>query len=440
MSQLPTVSRRTLLTATALSAAGVLAGCASSASSTASTSWSIPKKDPHAKIHVLGIDAEADIKPVFEAFAKAHPTIQTTYEYVPLANLDTVLQTRITSKTGDPDVYWANMPDIPAQVSRGYAMELTQQFKGATSNFYKSALDATTVNGKLYALPIADSTQLVFYNKTLLSKAGVSFPSSDPTKRSTWEDLTAGAKKAQAAGAKYGLILEQQNYYQYQPLPMELGGGTGATGPGNLTPDITSAPWVKAMTWLGDIFSSGVSPRGTNATQNPTLFQNGELAYFVGGPWNLEPFNAQKGLDWGIAAFPTFAGSNKVVTPTGSWALSINSFSKEREAAAIFVKWAASQDGYMTYSVAPELPATSTGNEVYLKRPVFLTPEGQKASNLIAYELKNTAVNRVNTVGFIEFDNVMTKAYSDIANGGDVASILNNASDQIKTAWAVYKK
>lgn len=418
-----------------------IAGCSTGGGGGDATSddWTLPTEDPTATIHVAGIMSEEQWAPILEAFNAEHPTITVVPDQTPFDSLDSVLQTRITSKTGDPDVYWANMPNIPAQVARGYPADLTDQLGPYTDNFLSAAIEATTVDGRIYGLPIAQSTQMLFYNKDLLAAAGVAEPSADPEARSTWEDVEAGAKSALAAGAEYGLAFEQYNYYQLQPLPMELGGSAGATGDGNLTPDVNSPEWVDAYTWFGNLYEQGISPRGVPATQVSTLFAAGSLAYMVGGPWNLDVLSAGSDVDWGVALQPTFADATEAVTPTGSWALSINDFSKNKEAAAIFVKWMASDDGYVLNATQTELPATTTAQDAYFAREVFGTDEGKKAETIIAYETANTAVNRVQTVGFIEFDNILTSAYSDIINGSPVQDVLDKAQADIEEAWKAYK-
>lgn len=430
----------TRLTIAALVGAGVMvaAGCsAPGGGGGGSDEWTIPDEDPTATIRVASIMSPEQWAPIVEAFEKEHPTITVKFDQTPYEQLDSVLQTRITSKTGDPDVYWANMPDIPAQVSRGYAADLTEQLGDSTDVFLPAAIDATTVDGKLYGLPIAQSTQMLFYNKDLLAQAGVEAPSTDTGDRTTWEQLTDDARAVVDAGAQYGFLFEQSNYYQLQPLPMQLGGTAGATGEGNLEPEVDSEPWVKANEWLGSLYEEGISPRGIPSSQASTLFAAGSLAYMVGGPWNLPSLTDQEGLNWGVAAHPVFEGG-EAVTPTGSWALSVNDFSKNKAAAAIFVRWMGAEDGYINNNASPELPATTTGQPFYFERDFFATDEGQIAKSLIEYETANTAVNRVKTVGFIEFNNTLTDAYADIINGSPAAEVLEKANGTIEAAWDIY--
>jgi len=432
-----------LLAAVAL----VLAGCSSQDSggddNAASASWSLPSTDPTATVRVLGfLDPVADgTQKVFDAFQKAHPTIKLQYEHVPFDQLNSVTEARISNKQGNPDVLWADMPRIPALAARGYLDDITAQFKQYTSAFDPAPVKATTVEGKLYALPIANSTQLLFYNRTALAKAGLKPPSADPKTRITWEQLSADAAKAKAdGGAQYGLVFGQwDRYYQLQPLPMSLGGGNGAASNDPLKPEVTTPQWVKAFEWYGKQFADGTSPRGVPTEQNDALFAAGKIAYMVEGPWLLPQLSKAK-VDWGVAAHPMFEGG-KPVTPTGSWSLALNPYSKNKPAAGVFLKWMAIDggSGYTTNLPAPELPANVKGKSSYFARPVFATPEGKKAAVIIDYETANTAVNRVPTVGFIEFEDIIGRAFADIRNGTPAKTALDKAQADINTAWAKYR-
>jgi multiple sugar transport system substrate-binding protein len=254
----------------------------------------------------------------------------------------------------------------------------------------------------------------------------------------TWEQLAANAKKVKAAGAQYGLLFGQfDRYYQLEPLPMQLGGSAGATGNGNLTPDITSEPWVKAFTWYRSLFADGVAPKGVTSEQTDPAFLSGRAAYEVQGPWLLPQLIESK-VDWGVAPQPVFSGG-KPVTPTGSWSLAMNPFSKQKEAAAVFIKWMAIDNGYIQYLPAPELAASTEGKKLYFERSVFKSPEGQNAAKIIDYETSNTAANRVSTIGYIEFETIMNQTFADIRNGADPKTAFDKATGQLKTAWQKYQ-
>lgn len=430
-----------VLAVTALAVATACGGGSEGEGSQASSDWSLPAEDPTATITVVGIvdPVEEGMDDVIARFEEAHPTITVDYQFVPFDDLNSVLDSRIPNRNGDPDVYWADMPRIPATATRGYAEDLTDVFSEYSDSFDPAPLEAVSWEDSLWALPIANSSQLLYYNTDLLAQAGVEPPPADPEQRITWSRLKEDAAAAVDAGAQYGLLFGQfDRYYQLQPLPMSLGGSDGATGEDNLQPDITSPEWVEAFDFYGSLFADGVSPRGVPPEQTDALFLAGDAAYTVQGPWLL-PNLVDSGVNWGVAPHPQFEGG-EAVTPTGSWALAMNPFSDAKEASAVFMKWMAIDEssGYTTNRPDPELPA-HVDKEAYFARPVFQAPQGQAAAAILDHETASTAVNRVPTVGFIEFEDILGRAFADIRNGTPAQQALDTAASELETAWAQYR-
>lgn len=418
----------------------LLLGGVASTSSHAADTLSIPATDPTTTIKVLSFMSSASIKTVLDAFAKDHPTIKVDFQTVPFNDLQPTVDARVSSKSADLDVYWADQPRVSALAARGTALEITNAFSKYKSTFDASPWASGTYKGKLYALPIANSTQLLYYNIDLLKKAGITPPSAAIKDRMTWENLVVDAKKTVASGAKYGLLFHQfDRYYQLEALPVSMGGGIGAQGTGNLVPNVANKGWVDAFTWYGKLFKDKISPRGMTPDETQPAFLAGQAAYLVGGPWFLPDLNVSK-LNWGIAPHPYFAGG-KAVTGNGSWSLSINPFSVNKEASAIFLKFMAIDGGggYIKYRSNPELAATSEAKKLYFAKDVFATPVGKQAATIIDYESANTGVNRVQTVGYIEFETILNAAFSDIRNGADAGKVLRDASNKLRKAWAIYK-
>lgn len=414
------------------------------ASASATSSWGIPSRDPSTTIHVLSMldPVKDNMQPVINAFEKAHPTIKVKWQTVPFPQLASTIDAEVGNKDGNPDIYWADQPTIAALASRGEAENLTSVFSKYRSDFVKTAYDAGLYNNGLYALPIANSSQVLLYNKDLLAKAGLSDPPASTNSRMTWEQLQSDAIKAHNAGAKYGFMFGQfDTYYQLEVLPVQLGGSIGAKGKGNLTPDITGPQWVKAFNWYHDLFTSGASPRGfSNSTATTdAAFVAGQTAYMVEGPWILSQLG-NAGFKWGVAPQPVFAGA-KPATPTGSWSLAMNPFSKNKDAAAIFLKFMAIDNGagYTRYRPDAELPANINGQAMYFSKPVFATPAGRDAEQIMKYETSHTAINRVTTIGYPEFVSIVQQAFTDISNGQAAKQALDQASEQLTTAWQKYK-
>jgi ABC-type glycerol-3-phosphate transport system substrate-binding protein len=430
--------RRVLALMTAASLGAMLAGCGEQTDDAGSSSWSVPSEDPTATVALTATKPIEEMQPVIDAFEEAHPTITVDYQYVNGKDLDKVLDARISSKTGTPDVFWVDQPRVAGLVARSYLEPLTP-FADLVDGLESASIEASSLEGTLYSLPIADSTQVLYYNKDLLESAGVALPSADPTDPITWQQLREDAETVQRAGATYGLLFGQPNYYyQLQPLIYSAGGGDGAADGDAVTPDVNNEGWVEAMDFYGSLFERGITPRGFTQGIYDT-FAAGSTGYIIEGNWFVGTM-ANSSVNWGAAAHPVWEGGEQV-TPTGGWSIGMNPFSKEKEAAAILMKFLALDEGggYVKYRAFAELSPNIEGRAAYLDSELFTGSEGgQQASAVVAYQTENTARPRLVTPGFIEFDDILNRAFSDISNGTDPTSALDSAQEQLESAWARY--
>jgi len=378
---------------------------------------------------------------VVAGFKKANPNITIKQQVVPFDALNTTLTSRLGSKDPTIDLYDVDEPRLAAFAVRGYLADISDLGQAAQGKIDPKALDVTKYDGKQLAMPRWTSTQVLFYNKSLLQRAGVPLPSSSPTQPMTWEQVAAAGKKAQGAGAKWGFTFDQvDRYYQLQPLPESLGGGPGLTGDGLLTPDITNAGWVKAMQWYASIFQSGVSPRGVAPEQTPTLFSSGNAAFFAGGPWNAPAFDKAK-VSYGVAPYPMFAGG-KPASSTGSWATGISPFSKNQDAAKKFLAYMTTDPTGAWETTCPgcNIPVQVDAQQKYLAAMKSGgTTAGQLAA-VVQHELASNAVPRPSTAGYVDFETVMNKAFADIRNGTDPSQRLQQAADELKRVLAKYSQ
>lgn len=412
-----------------------LAGCAQSGSGRA------PANDNAASgtVKFVGPEDPKVFGPVISAFEAKYPDITVDYSQVPFDTYATTLQQRLSAKDDTIDVFAVDQPNLAQIAAQGFLediSDLKSQAKAATS---PAQYSINIYNGKMYALSIWNSTQMLFYNKDILDKAGVTPPSIDPKDRWTWEELQAAGKKAQAAGMESGFLFEQvEAYYQLQPLMESLGAGSGISGKDMLTVDVTNEGWKKAMEWYADTFASGFSPRGVGGFQTSAVFTDKKTAFFVGGPWDVGAFASNADFNWGIAPHPYFA-NGKEVTPTGSWSWGINTASKNKSAARKFLEYAALDPAgnLATTETQTIIPANSESAKQYLPKLEALGgTHSAGVADLITYEINNTAVARPVSVGYVQFESLINKAFADIRNGSDVTQRLAQAETQIKDAWS----
>ena len=78
-----------------------------------------------------------------------------------------------------PDMIIGDNPDVPDFTHAGVLEPLTSFLPGSglTENaFFSGPMQAATWHGAIYGVPVGSNVELLYYNKTLLAKAGVAVP------------------------------------------------------------------------------------------------------------------------------------------------------------------------------------------------------------------------------------------------------------------------
>ncbi|MBN8943033.1 MAG: sugar ABC transporter substrate-binding protein [Rhizobiales bacterium] len=376
---------------------------------------------------------------VIAAFEKANPNVKVQAQNVPFDQLNAQIQARIGAGDTSVDVYTVDEPRVPAYAHRGFLEDVTPMRAEIEAASAPAAIAGATFEGKIWTFPFWTTSQFLFYNKDLLSAASLSAPASDPARRLTWEELLPQAQAAQRGRAKWGFAFDQNDrYYEIQPLYESRGFGPGLTGPGLLTPAISGEGWVKTTDWYRDLYAKGLAPRGVTYEQMPALFSSGQLAYMVGGIWHSRVFRLARDLNFGIAPMPYFAGG-KPVTPTGSWTIGVNPKSAQKDAAIKFAKYLTldSEGSLLASTIAPQPPANKAAFAAYLKREVEAGGENTAPfAEIVSHELAKTAVSRPRTVGYVVFEEIMNRMYSDIRNGAEAKASLERTEGALKAAFS----
>lgn len=382
---------------------------------------------------------------IIKSFEATHPNIKITLDELPFDQLFQQLQVRLSSGAGNLDLVDVDAPVVAAYAVQGFLTPLDKYFtKADLDQFVPATLRTGYYLGHLLAPPLNSSSQVLYYNKDLLRKAGVPFPSNDPRKRLTWEQLAAEARKAQVQSGSqiiaWGFVIDQiDRPYQLLPLPESLG-GQAISKDGLHVAGITNSPtWIKAFTYYYNLFNTWkISPKSTLPAQTPNLFASGHAAFFWGGPWNAPTFDAAKGLHWGFAPTPYFAGG-KPVTPNDSWHIGIPAHSANKDAAAEFIHYVTVGPGADMWQIAiNQTPSLKRWAERIATDPRFATYPGS-VLRLCAYEAVHTAIPRPVTPGFSEYQDILTTAFDNIRSGQSPKAALDAATDQIERALAKYR-
>jgi sn-glycerol 3-phosphate transport system substrate-binding protein len=163
----------------------------------------------------------------------------------------------------------------------------------------------STTDGKLLSMPFNSSTPVLYWNKELLSKAGL-----DPNKPpKTWPELGEMAKKAVAAGAKCGFTPQWQtwtmieNYGAWHNLPYATKENGFAGTDEVLT--FNDAPRVKFIQMLADWGKDKTFVYGGREGKSTALFTAGDCVFHIASSATASAIEKALGADkFGIAMMP----------------------------------------------------------------------------------------------------------------------------------------
>jgi len=210
------------------------------------------------------------------------------------------------------DILLIDNPVVSTLASAGILTD-TSQTKLSTAGIEKNILGAGVVNGKTYGVPIGANTLALYYNKSILTKAGV-----DPTTITSWATLTAALAKVKAigdTGITFSGINTEEGSFQF--LPWFWGSGA------NLT-KLDSSQGVAALSLLTGWVKDGYAPNSVIQDTQTTSWQEflaGKTAFSENGTWQLAGVKAS-GINYGIISIPG-ENSGAAPAPTGGEFLTI---------------------------------------------------------------------------------------------------------------------
>ena len=153
---------------------------------------------------------------MIEAFEEENPNIKIEVQKVSADSFNQTVMTRFAS--GDaPDILTFTENDITDIVPSGYIMDLSDSAN--IENYDEGMLDSLSLDGKVYALPIANDFMCVTYSKDVFEAAGIT------EVPKTWDEFIQYAKDHpgqvrvgdQGIGSRvYLLVTKVEQYYGVQ--------------------------------------------------------------------------------------------------------------------------------------------------------------------------------------------------------------------------------
>ena len=252
-----------------------------------------------------GESQEATLRQMIEIFEQKNPDVKIEARAVGYGEHFTQLATQIAARNA-PDVFELNIENFLAFVVRGAVKEigsLFEQYEIDKSAYSQGVLDACSMDGSLYALPMSYSTTVQVYNKALFDQAGIAYPTNDWTV----DDELKAAQAIQALGIEdtYGMFQEIQ-YWEFYKTVKAFGGSI--ISPDGTAFTLNSPENVEALQYMVDrvrVHKVMPSQEQLAGRGNVDLFIEGKLGMLRCGLWNFVEINKRAtGFEWDITVEP----------------------------------------------------------------------------------------------------------------------------------------
>ena len=246
--------------------------------------------------HYMSGDKEGKyVNEAVSEFNNSQDEVYVTAQYLPREEL--MKQYTIGVVSGElPDCGMVDNPDHNSYASMGVFEDITDLYNSwPDANFMEGSINSCYYEGKLYGLPWGNNCLGLFYNRELLSAAGVEVPT-------TWSELEAACEKLttdKVKGLAISAIGNEEGTFQYMPWLLSSGG---------TVTDLDSDGSKESMSFLNGLIEKGyISRECVNWTQADAekQFASGQAAMMINGPWQFAGLEADApGLDYRVAKVP----------------------------------------------------------------------------------------------------------------------------------------
>jgi raffinose/stachyose/melibiose transport system substrate-binding protein len=300
-------------------------------------------------------DQSAVADQLYASFTEANPNVTITREAIETDQMRDTVNTAVSSGTG-PDVifYDAGPGYAGVLVDAGLLLPLDDYAAeyGWTEEIAAPAIEGTTIDGKLYGMPLQTDLIGMYYNKTLLDQEGLTVPT-------TLDEMLTFCGAATEKGYIPIAFANSEGWPAYHQFSMTANQMIGPEAMRALllnnegrwdTPEIVTA--IDAF--FVKMRDAGCFPEDANAIVyddgNP-LFYNGEALLHTTGSWLAENVESQMpDYEVGFVPFPLIEEDNEPTWLFGvGSAYFITANSQHPDEAAAFIDYLFSQPAVETW-------------------------------------------------------------------------------------------
>jgi len=355
-------------------------------------------------------------------FNETHPDIEVRMDIQPWDSIKTTMPASFASGSG-PDILTPdyNLGTVLEYVNAGLLLPLDDVIGEGENQIAADALpadvlEASTVDGTVYAVPANLATLMLYYNESLLEAAGLAEPPA------TMDEFRSYAQQLTDADAgQYGLALADHATIAMWPILIWADGG-GITGPDGCSMLADPATIAAVQSWTDLIVADGVSPVGLTGQEADNLVAAGKAAMEMNGPWATGVYTPA-GIEYDVAPIPV--GSAGPVTLAAPVPFVVNAATDAPEAALEFLAWWNSPEAQAQLSLGSGFPPTRT--DMADDPALAENPWVPKFAAAVSYSRPYLA----DVPGFTQLDEIFSTAIGRVTRGEEAEAVLTEAAAQM---------
>ena len=331
------------------------------------------------------------------------------------------------------DIITFDAPNTAAYAKSGLLYDISDLISDEDqAKFYS----LNTYDGKLYGLPIQESSAGFFYNKKIFRDAGIdvsAYTAENPWTFAQFKDVCAQlkARGVTAVDMRLDATKDETAPYLLYPFIYAAGGSFTSDDGYTATGYYNSAATVKGFQFIKDLISSGYTSYAIGATD----FFTGKVGMYLSSGWTIpdldnkyrETFASRD--DWGLLPYPKDV---QAASATGSWSYAItNNHHSNKTATLELLKW-------MTSAESSEAITNATGM-IPARRDVMKSYEPGSPEYTLLKQLELSGKERPVTVAYPTFSTSFNQVVAGLGNS-DVSSLLNSSTNTLQAEMDRLKK
>ena len=328
------------------------------------------------------------------------------------------------------DIITFDAPNTAAYATSGLLYDISDLIPADEQNKFYSL---NMYDGKLYGLPIQESSAGFYYNKKIFAAAGIDVSAFSAENPWTFADFKNVCAKLKAYGASRDIVAvdmrldatkDETAPYLLYPFIYAAGGSFVSDDGYTATGYYNSAATAKGFQFIKDLISEGYTSYAIGATD----FFTGKVGMYLSSGWTIPDLdnkyreNFASRDDWGLLPYPKDVNA---ASATGSWSYAItDNHHTDKTATLELLKW-------MTSAESSKVITDATGM-IPARKDVETNYAYGSPEYTLMKQLELSGKERPATVAYPTFSTSFNQIIAGLGNG-DITTLLNSATNTLQS-------